>query len=388
MTDGETTPHRDGDPDFRLDGAALVLRHLRETALERLRVLTAEPRPDPVRIGALAAETDGVLAGLARYQRHPYRHTVPRMPVSWTRGATRVTDYGGSGVPLLVIPSMINRAFIMDLTLRSSRMRWLAANGFRPFLFDWGEPGPREAHFSIGTYLERRLRPALHAVRRACGGGPVNLAGYCMGGPIALALAALEPERVGRVVALGTPWDFTHFPEHAKFRDNRKALEAALMTMAALFGTIPPQVVQSFFAMRDLEAGARKFRRFGEGDPMDAAARRFVAIEDWLNDGIGLPLPVTLECFTEWLVDNALLHGTWNIGGRMLDAGAIRAPVMVVAGTRDSVVPPASALPLAGAAGAARLLEPAAGHLGIVLGEAADRDVWTPVRDFLREGDG
>ena len=45
-----------------------------------------------------------------------------------------------------------------------------------------------------------------------------------------------------------------------------KALEASLMTMATLFGTIPPQVVQSFFAMRDLEAGARKFRRFGAGE--------------------------------------------------------------------------------------------------------------------------
>jgi len=386
--DEATLPAEDTRPDFRWDGAALVLRHLRETALERLTAMAADGDRDPAEMGALAAEVDGVLIGLARYQRHPHRHTVPGAPTLWQRGSARVIDHGGSGVPLLVVPSMINRAFIMDLTVQTSRMRWLAANGFRPFLFDWGEPGPREAHFRIATYLEERLRPGLRAVQRVCGGGPVNLAGYCMGGPIALALAALEPERVGRVVALGTPWDFTHFPEHVKFRENRKALEASLMTMATLFGTIPPQVVQSFFAMRDLEAGARKFRRFGAGDPMDAAAKRFVMIEDWLNDGIGIPLPVTLECFTEWLVDNALVQGTWDIGRGTLDAGAIRAPLMVVVGTRDSVVPPACALPLATAGGAARVLEPEAGHLGIVLGEVADRDVWSPVRDFLHEGDG
>ena len=388
MIDPDDGAQNDAHPDFRWDGAALILRHLRETAFARLEKMVADPRSDPGAIGALVTEIGGVLDGLARYQRHPYRHTVPGVPTLWTRGSTRVMDYGGGGIPLFVIPSMINRAFVMDLTVRQSRMRWLARNGFRPFLFDWGDPGPREAHFRIADYLESRLRPALAAARRATGGGPIHLAGYCMGGPIALALAASEPDGTGRIVTLGAPWDFEHFPEHQRFRDNRKALEASLMTMAAFYGTIPPQVVQSFFAMRDLESGAHKFRRFASGDEMDAAARRFVAIEDWLNDGIGMPLPVTLECFTEWLVDNALLDGSWDIGGRRLDVGAIRAPVMVVAGARDAVVPPASALPLARAVGAERLLQPPTGHLGIVLGEKADHDIWTPMREFLSEDDG
>ena len=385
LANGET---KEAHPDFRWDGAALILRHLRETAMTRLEAMVADPDADLDELGVLAGEVGGVLDGLARYQRHPYRHTVPGVPTLWTRGSTRVMDYGGSGIPLLVIPSMINRAFVMDLTLRSSRMRWLARNGFRPFLFDWGDPGPREAHFRVANYLERRLRPALAAARRACGGGPVHLAGYCMGGPIALALAAREPEGTGRIVTLGAPWDFEYFPEHQRFKENRKALEASLMTMAAFYGTIPPQVVQSFFAMRDLESGARKFRRFASGDAADAVARRFVAVEDWLNDGIGMPLPVTLECFTEWLIDNALLHGTWDIGGQTLDVGTIRAPVMVVAGTKDAVVPPASALPLAKAVTAAKLLQPATGHLGVVLGERADDEIWTPVRHFLSKGDG
>ncbi len=388
MTDSGYGVQDDTHPDFRWDGAALILRHLRETALARLESMVADPDTQLDALGAQAGEIESVLDGLARYQRHPYRHTVPGVPTLWTRGSTRLMDYGGSGIPLFVVPSMINRAFVMDLTLRSSRMRWLARNGFRPFLFDWGDPGPREAHFDIARYLERRLRPAFAAARRACGGGAVHLAGYCMGGPIALALAALESEGTGRIVTLGAPWDFRHFPEHERFRETRKALEASLMTMAAFYGTIPPQVVQSFFAMRDLESGARKFRRFASGDPMDAAARRFVAVEDWLNDGIGMPLPVTLECFTEWLVDNALLHGTWDIGGQTLDVGKIRSPVMVVAGTKDAVVAPASALPLASDVGAARLLQPETGHLGLVLGEKADSNIWTPVREFLSEGDG
>ena len=371
-------------PAYRLDGAGLLLRHLREGPLTRLEAAASAPLPDLAMIEELTAEIGGVLDGLRLYQTHPYRRCVPGARTFWTRGSTRVIDYGGDGMPILVVPSMINRATIMDLTIEESRMRWLARNGFRPFLFDWGEPGKRESQFTIGRYLVRRLRPAFDAILRHLG-GPVHLAGYCMGGPIALALAATRPDSIGGVVTLGTPWDFDHFPEHDRFRDNQKALEASLMTMGALYGAIPPQVAQSFFAMRDLASGARKFRRFATRTPDCEDARRFVAIEDWLNDGVAVPLPVAMECFSDWLVGNALLHGTWRIDDGMFDPAEIRAPVMVVAGTRDSVVPPSSALALADAIGSTHVLSPATGHLGIVLGEQADRTVWHPVRDFLME---
>ncbi len=369
-------------PAYRLDGAGLLLRHLREGALARLEASVT--RSDIPAISELAAEIGGTLDGMRLYQTHPYRRRVPGTRTFWTRGATRVLDYGGEGLPILVVPSMINRATIMDLTVKESRMRWLARNGFRPFLFDWGEPGQREAHFAIGNYLDRRLQPAFDAIVRSVG-APVHLAGYCMGGPIALALATTRPDAIGGVVTLGTPWDFDHFPEHTKFRENRKALEASLMTMGALYGNIPPQVAQSFFAMRDLASGARKFRRFAANPTDDPMALRFVAIEDWLNDGVAVPLPVALECFSDWLVGNALVHGTWRVGDTILDPSSITAPIMVVAGTSDSVVPPSSALPLAKAVGSTRVLQPATGHLGIVLGDKASHTVWNPVKDFLME---
>lgn len=374
----EDTAH----PAYRLDGAGLLLRHLREGALSRLETSVVAPNPDIQAIEELTKDIGGTLNGLRLYQTHPYRRCVPGARTFWTRGSTRVIDYGGAGQPILVIPSMINRATIMDLTLEESRMRWLARNGFRPFLFDWGEPGTRESQFTIGRYLIRRLRPAFDAILRHMG-GPVHLAGYCMGGPIALALAATRPDDIGGVVTLGTPWDFDQFPEHDRFRDNRKALEASLMTMGALYGTIPPQVTQSFFAMRDLTSGARKFRRFASRPADCADALRFVAIEDWLNDGVAVPLPVAMECFSDWLVGNALLHGTWQIGETLFDPTAINAPVMVIAGTRDSVVPPSSALALADALNTPHVLTPPTGHLGIVLGEQADQTVWHPVKDFL-----
>ena len=86
--------------------------------------------------------------------------------MAWRHGTTRLLDYGAAGapvgaLPLLVIPSLINRAYVLDLSERASLMRWLAApgegRGFRPFLVDWGAPGTGERRFDLTRYIAGRL---------------------------------------------------------------------------------------------------------------------------------------------------------------------------------------------------------------------------------------
>jgi len=60
-------------------------------------------------------------------------------PVAWRRGAARLLDYSSTaddGFPILVAPSLINRAYILDLSKKCSLMRHLADFVFRPYLLD------------------------------------------------------------------------------------------------------------------------------------------------------------------------------------------------------------------------------------------------------------
>ena len=59
----------------------------------------------------------------------------------WEEGGSRLLDYGGTGRLLLVVPSLINRAYILDLAAERSMLRFWAANGLHPVLLDWGWPG-------------------------------------------------------------------------------------------------------------------------------------------------------------------------------------------------------------------------------------------------------
>ena len=173
------------------------------------------PDLDQVEIACEIAERlSATIRGMETWQAHPYRRTLADPPAIWQEGCSRLLDYGAApgatdpaGPPVLVVPSLINRAYILDLAPGRSVLRWLAAQGLRPILMDWGAPGPAEAGFGLEAYGAERLVPALARVR-ALSGRPVAVLGYCMGGTLAVGLAARAPEGISALVAIGAPWDF------------------------------------------------------------------------------------------------------------------------------------------------------------------------------------
>lgn len=367
-------------PDFRRDGAYSLLVYLHAKTVREGGFQNASPDFDAAT--EALAEAAEALAGMELYRRHPYRRAAPAAPVAWRSGSARLLDFGGSGPPILVIPSMVNGSEIMDLSPSLSPLRWLATQGFRVFQMDWGAPGPVERGFDLGDYLDQRLTPALDAVIRLCG-GPVKLIGYCMGGPLMLALAQREPERVDRVVTLGAPWDFSAFPEHKAMRDRRVEVVNLMASLEMMFGVIPPQMTQSFFALRDMASGVAKFRRFAQMDPFGEAAQRFVAVEDWLNAGSPLSVKVGRECFLDWVSDDALRRRGWCPGGVVFDPTEVEQPALVVSAQRDTVVRRTASEPLAEALPSAQLLKARVGHIGMVVGETAIDTVWQPLSGFM-----
>jgi polyhydroxyalkanoate synthase len=173
----------------------------------------------------------------------------------------------------------------------------MAARGFSPFVVDWDAPGPVEQRFDLTRYIAGRLEGALDAVRREPG-GPIHVVGYCMGGMLALALALRRQKDIAGLICLATPWDF-----HAEGKAQAQLIGEMgrrLDPMFQILGEMPVDLLQSFFAALDPLSLLAKFRRFGQFDPDSDQAAKFVALEDWLNDGIGLAAPAARECLGQW----------------------------------------------------------------------------------------
>ncbi|WP_376099235.1 alpha/beta fold hydrolase [Roseomonas sp. CCTCC AB2023176] len=343
--------------------------------------------PDGLRAAVwrhLLEEDAALLRGLVAYRTHPYARDLPDPPSLWAEGPARLLDFGGPGPAILLVPSLVNRAFVLDLAEGRSMCRWLSASGVRPILLDWGWPGAEESGFTLTDWIAGRLERAL-AAAVAAARGPVLLLGYCMGGLLTLAAALRRPDLVRGLVLLATPWDF-----HAGGEEERSRARAAAALLPALeawmepTGALPVDVLNALFAGLDPYGIARKFRAFGRLDPASAKAAHFVALEDWLNDGVPLPAPVARECLGGWYGENTPARGLWRVAGAPVRPEAWRGPSLVAIPRGDRIVPPESARALAEGLSGATVLDVPAGHIGMAAGAGAEAVLWRPLRDWCR----
>jgi poly(3-hydroxyalkanoate) synthetase len=328
------------------------------------------------------AQDRGFLAGIAAYRRHPYQRLVADPPTVWEEGGSRLLDYttDGTGPLVLAVPSLINRAYILDLMPGKSLMRYLAAEGLRPLLLDWGTPGPIERRFTLTDYIAGRLERALVAIGR-----PVILVGYCMGGLLTLAAALRRPDLVRGLALLATPWDF-HAPDADRARGLAGLLPALEPAMSAT-GALATDLLQMLFACLDPYGTPAKYRDFARLDLAGPAARLFVAIEDWLNDGIPLAAPAARACLGEWYGENTPGEGLWTVAGAPVDPARLTQPAFIAIPNRDRIVPPESAGALAELIPRATTHRPAAGHVGMAAGRRAETELWRPLRDWCHSLD-
>lgn len=339
---------------------------------------------------AIAAEAarrhDVFLAGIEAYRHHRYHRRLDPPPSAWRQGTTSLLDYrlpetAADAPPVLVVPSLINRAYILDLTAKRSLLRYMAAKGLAPFLVDWDAPGPDEAGFTLTDYIAGRLEAMLDRVVALTGRKPA-VVGYCMGGLLALALAQRRPDSVASLVLLATPFDFVAGRESGAAM--MRALTGPMGEMIDAAGTVPVDMLQAMFASLDPGLAARKFMAFAHLPPRSARARDFVALEDWANDGVPLAGPVARDCLFGWYGDNAPALGRWRIEDRPVRPEEVAAPTLLMVPHRDRIVPPASALPLAERIAGAKLMMLSGGHVGMLTGPRAKTEVYGPLVRWIR----
>ncbi|KAF0116216.1 MAG: polyhydroxyalkanoate synthase [Rhodospirillaceae bacterium] len=325
---------------------------------------------------------DAFLTGLHRYRHHSYQRRLADPPVLWQEGTTRLLDYGGApeGVPLLVVPSLVNRAYVLDLSEGRSFMRAMAARGFRAYLIDWQAPGAVEREFGWDEYIAGRLVRILDVVAERSR-RPVAVVGYCMGGLLALGLAVRRPEAIGSLTCLAAPWDF-----HAARGDQMPYLEVLrpwFEAVITLMGVLPVDMLQALFFSLDPGLAERKFRSFAKWEADSVRAEDFVALEDWLNDGIPLAGPVARDCLFGWYGANTPLQGRWCVAGTPVRPESVTMPALMVIPQQDRIVPPSSALALAEAIpGSARMMV-AAGHISMMTGKKLQSILYNHLAEWI-----
>ena len=292
------------------------------------------------------------LEGLAKYETAPRPEPRLPKPVIAQHGAAMLRDYGGTGRPLVLIPSLINPPGILDLDDEVSLADGLLRTGRRVMLLDWGKAEERRS-MSVGDHVEAMLVPLLADFEM-----PPALLGYCLGGTMAIAAANLAA--VERVVTLAAPWHFDRYPNEARASLQRlwKSSEAT----ASELGALPMEVLQGAFWSLDPARTVSKFAKFAEVAPDSPDAQRFVTLEDWANEGEPLPYPAARELIEDLFGRDLPGSGEWKVGGQII-SDELKCPLLSITAANDRITPAATS-----ATGETSQIE--SGHVGMIVGSA------------------
>ena len=309
-----------------------------------------------------------MLKGLRAYQEAPRIAAQHEAPGIAAKAGTTLRDYGGSGPPVLFIPSLINPPNVLDLTPDNSLLRWLAARGHRIFLIDWGWDVAARRDLSVADHVEEIVLPFVEEVGEA-----PALVGYCLGGIMAVGAAAVA--EVSAVATIAAPWHFSGFSPEA--RQALAALWQGAEPSVEALGLLPMEVLQCAFWGLDPARTIAKFEHFATLPPGSAQAEAFVTLEDWANDGPPIGEAAAREMFESFLRDDLTGRGAWKVAGKAIDPAALPCPLLNIVSTADRIVPSPTAIE------AGERLELAHGHVGMIVGSYARQKLWEPLRHWL-----
>jgi polyhydroxyalkanoate synthase subunit PhaC len=357
-------------------------------------MLRSGPKPLPFQLSMASVAAAGMAGGTAfspetlqkffegikKYQGHPFKRIVPDLAVVWQDGEARLLHAKAFGnkhkTPIMLIPSMVNKADILDLLENKSLLRWLASQGFDTYLYEWGNAAQDAGQQSADVAMEQRLIPALESL-----GKPALLLGYCMGGLFAAAAASLRPDLVRGLLMLAAPWNF--HDEKAALKNRLILMKPTAIPYMKQYNRLPESWMQAVFATLDPEGSIKKFASFAAMAEDDPRVPVFMAVEDWLNEGLDLPAGIAMMCMEEWYEKNLPHLGEWVVCGKSIRAEDLKVPTFVVAARYDKIVPLDSAMSFADKRVKGDKLVAPTGHVGLIASGKAVSEIWEPMAEWF-----
>ncbi|MBK7394710.1 MAG: alpha/beta fold hydrolase, partial [Myxococcales bacterium] len=151
-----------------------------------------------------------------------------------------------AGAPILLVPSLINRHYVLDLMPGKSFVEYLVGLGHDVYCIDWGTPGDEDRYVTFDEIVDGMIGRALAAVCKTSGAERAHVLGYCMGGLMVAIHAAVRPARVASVCAVAAP---VRFADDGLLSAWARTPTLDLRVLVDSLGNVPWQLLQSSFQL-------------------------------------------------------------------------------------------------------------------------------------------
>ncbi|MFT4923359.1 MAG: polyhydroxyalkanoate synthase [Haloarculaceae archaeon] len=292
-------------------------------------------------------------------------------------------------VPMLVVWSLINRPYILDLQPDRSVIRRLLEGGHDVYMINWNEPSRLDQHLGMADYVDRYIDNCVDVVRERSGQDAINLVGYCIGGALTAMYAARNPGKVNTLGQIAGTLCFQGTGGVLELWGNDAYFDPE--AMVALNGNIPADVLAEMFAMMDPVANkVTKYFTLYENLDKDGFVENFARMERWLDEGIDVAGNTYVEFLEKIYQDNQLYRNELELDGEDVDLENIDMPVLQIIGEHDDLVPPEASRPFNDVVESedTEIIQFPTGHIGISVSSASHDEYWPQVADWFAERAG
>jgi polyhydroxyalkanoate synthase len=320
----------------------------------------------------------------------PIRDTINRTPseIIPMDGTFEVHHYKTDSpqkfkTPILIVGSLINRHYILDLLPETSIIRYFQQLGFDVYATDWRMPTIKDEGMQLASYARDYLENAVDKVEEVTGSRNVTLFGYCWGGILSLIYSATHPKNVKNLILHATPVDFGKTPtvleSWIKDLDIKKFVNT--------FGNVPSSFLNIAFILRNPLEAALKYQFYFSQPRSIKEITQFFAVESWLYDSV----PIIGKTFEKIIDDiykkNLLIQNKMIVGGNLVDLKNITVPVLNIVGTNDDLVSAESSRTIIDVVASTdkQTIEFPTGHVGLCISKTAHKKLWPDVGKWLIE---
>jgi polyhydroxyalkanoate synthase len=356
----------------------------KEAAAAQLEISRAWAQAVRERAGGPYPYLAPIVRRAARIGEPPTNSTPHR--VVYQRGAMKLIHFAPAvrrhRTPILFVYSLINRYYILDFLPGRSLIEHMRDQGFDVYAIDWGTPGDVENHMTWEDFLGGLIGSAVRWTLRHSGADDLTLYGYCMGGTMALAYAALHPQGIRNFVAQATPVDFH---EGGIFTTWTRPEFFNVDAMVDAYGSAPIDLMESGFSMmapiQRITKWLDVFRKIDDADFVTT----FLAMERWAADNVPFPGEVYRQYIKDCYQENNFCSGRMVVGGRRVQLSQIRCPLLNLIADKDTIAPPPSSTILNDLVGSSdkTLMRFPVGHIGLSTSSKGPKEIWPKVAAWI-----
>lgn len=289
----------------------------------------------------------------------------------------RLVRYNAGKDDILVLPSIINRSYILDLNRDVSVIQQFCRRQFGVYKIEWEYFHNEDV--SLSDYINY-----IDASMDKIPDRKVSIMGYCLGGILSLIYAFFHPEKVNKLILLATPIDFSIWFDPRIFFC--KIIDSDYIDLCS--GSIPGSLPNAY-GLYLLSLYLPLFMMHGDfiEEFLEYEYQRDIFKRiTWITDAQSIPKSVYKTVIIDFYQKNNFIKGLVEINGEYIDLSKINIPLLNIIARYDHLIPYQSSNFLEKVySGKYKEIVFPSSHIGLSVSKKAHNKLWPRVCDWLAD---